>query len=176
MLNGADARPNLAVVDPLADALPTRGSRRGDRLVALHHLWLFDQLLTPAMRRQACTQARYLVAASTRWGASRSLIEPPLAQGIAGQTAAIRTHDTLERLGQIAVAPTLVLVGAQDIVTPVVYSEELAKGIPGATLQVLDLGGHGSVAVLSTRTPCWTKRRLLEIPIPPGLTRVGDRR
>ena len=44
-------------------------------------------------------------------------------------------------MGQIS-APTLVLVGAEDIVTPVVYSEELAKGIPGATLKVLDPGGH----------------------------------
>jgi pimeloyl-ACP methyl ester carboxylesterase len=62
---------------------------------------------------------------------------PATTQGIAGQTAALRTHDTLERLGQIS-APTLVLVGAQDIVSPVVYSQALAKGIPGATLKVLD--------------------------------------
>jgi 3-oxoadipate enol-lactonase len=69
---------------------------------------------------------------------------PASAQGIAGQTAAARTHDTLDRLGQIS-APTLVLVGVEDIVTPVVYSEELAAGIPGAKLQVLDPGGHSVV-------------------------------
>jgi pimeloyl-ACP methyl ester carboxylesterase len=69
---------------------------------------------------------------------------PATTQGIAGQTAASRNHDTLDRLDQIS-APTLVLVGAQDIVTPVSYSEELAKGIPGATLKVLDPGGHSAI-------------------------------
>jgi 3-oxoadipate enol-lactonase len=66
---------------------------------------------------------------------------PASAQGVAAQAAAARTHDTLGRLGQIS-APTLVLVGAEDIICPVVYSEALAKGIPGATLKVLDPGGH----------------------------------
>jgi pimeloyl-ACP methyl ester carboxylesterase len=60
---------------------------------------------------------------------------------IAAQAAACRTHDTLARLPQIA-APTLVLVGAEDIVTPVSCSRELAEGIPGARLQVLERGGH----------------------------------
>jgi 3-oxoadipate enol-lactonase len=66
---------------------------------------------------------------------------PASAEGVAAQSAAIRTHATLDRLGQIS-APTLVLVGAQDIVNPVVYSEELVARIPGATLKVLDPGGH----------------------------------
>ena len=66
---------------------------------------------------------------------------PAPAHGIASQAAACRTHDTLDRLPQIA-APTLVLVGAEDIVTPVSCSRQLADGIPGARLQVLERGGH----------------------------------
>ncbi len=54
-------------------------------------------------------------------------------------------HDTLDRLGRIA-APTLVLVGAEDILTPVEESVELARPIPGARLRVLPRGGHNFAA------------------------------
>ena len=47
----------------------------------------------------------------------------------------------LERLPQIT-APTLVVVGDQDILTPVADARELAAGIPGARLRVLAGGGH----------------------------------
>jgi 3-oxoadipate enol-lactonase len=66
---------------------------------------------------------------------------PAPVHGVAAQAAACRAHDALDRLGQIA-APTLVLVGAEDIVTPVSCAQELAEGIPGAHLQVLERGGH----------------------------------
>lgn len=49
--------------------------------------------------------------------------------------------DTRNRLGQIT-APTLVLVGKEDILCPVKLSEELAAGIPNAELVVLEGGGH----------------------------------
>ncbi|WP_442994326.1 alpha/beta fold hydrolase [Scytonema sp. PRP1] len=39
--------------------------------------------------------------------------------------------------------PTLIVVGKQDILTPVKLSEQLAQGIPNAELVVLDCGGHG---------------------------------
>jgi 3-oxoadipate enol-lactonase len=63
------------------------------------------------------------------------------AHGRAAQGAAASAHDTLERLPRIA-APTLVIVGKQDILTPVAAARELADGIPGARLQELDGGGH----------------------------------
>jgi len=46
-----------------------------------------------------------------------------------------------ERLGEIG-APTLVVVGEQDRVTPPVCSEELARGIRGARLAQIPRGGH----------------------------------
>ena len=58
------------------------------------------------------------------------------------QHVAVMGHDTTDRLGQIA-APTLVLVGAEDVLTPVSESEALAAAIPGSRLQVLPRGGHG---------------------------------
>jgi 3-oxoadipate enol-lactonase len=66
---------------------------------------------------------------------------PASAAGIAGQVAACRAHDARDRLAGIA-APTLVLVGADDILSPVSYAEELAERIPGARLQVLERCGH----------------------------------
>lgn len=130
VLNGAYARPNLAVVDPWLTMWDQAYAKQIDP--AAFNVWLLGQLLTPAFM----SQPEWVAAAIAEPDPY-----PATAQGIAGQTAAIRTHDTLDRLGQIS-APTLVLVGAQDILTPVVYSEELAKGIPGATLKVLDPGGH----------------------------------
>ena len=64
--------------------------------------------------------------------------------GVIPQVAAARTHDTLGRLGQIA-AETPVLVGAEEILTPVADAEELARGIPQARLHVLERGGHAAV-------------------------------
>jgi pimeloyl-ACP methyl ester carboxylesterase len=69
---------------------------------------------------------------------------PAPAHGIAAQAEAARAHDTLDRVSQIT-APTLILVGAEDIFTPLYYSRELAAGIPGARLQVLKRGGHSAL-------------------------------
>lgn len=61
-----------------------------------------------------------------------------LAQG----NACIET-DTLDRLASIR-SETLVLVGAEDILTPVYYAEEIAARVPRAALHVLPHGGHAS--------------------------------
>ena len=58
------------------------------------------------------------------------------------QLDATMAHDTLDRLARIS-APTLVLVGAEDILTPPAESIELAARIPGAQLKILPRGGHG---------------------------------
>lgn len=59
----------------------------------------------------------------------------------ARQSDASNRHDTRDRIGQIT-APTLVLVGREDIIQPVKTCEEFAKGIPNAELVVLEGGGH----------------------------------
>ena len=55
---------------------------------------------------------------------------------------AILSSDTQDRLHKIH-CHTLILVGKEDILTPVKFSEQLAQGIPHAELVVLDRGGHG---------------------------------
>jgi len=64
--------------------------------------------------------------------------------------AAVSGFDTRDRLDQIK-APTLVLVGREDILTPVQLSEELAAGIPGAELVILDGGGHAFSGEISEK-------------------------
>lgn len=66
----------------------------------------------------------------------------PKAYACQRQTEASAGQDTRARLKHIA-APTLVLVGKEDIMLPVKHSEELAALIPGARLVVLDGGAHG---------------------------------
>jgi aminoacrylate hydrolase len=60
---------------------------------------------------------------------------------IASRIDAIVRHDCRVRLGDIRV-PTLVIVAADDMITPRLYSEEIASLIPGAKLVVVDTGGH----------------------------------
>lgn len=64
------------------------------------------------------------------------------AESYAHQVDAILEHTTLDRLGGVR-APTLVIVAADDVLTPVYLSEEIAAAIPGARLEVLPRGGHG---------------------------------
>jgi 3-oxoadipate enol-lactonase len=86
--------------------------------------------------------------------------------GFAGQVAALIQHDTRSQISQISV-PTLVLIGGDEILIPVEFSEELAAKIPKAELVILERGAHN----------CW-----MEFPEPfnqavmhflEGLTSMG---
>jgi 3-oxoadipate enol-lactonase len=105
---------------------------------AAFHLSMLPWLYTPAfMTRLDTVETVVQHALADRY--------PPSAAGVAAQAEACRLHttgDILDRLPAIT-APTLVLVGAEDIVTPRSYAQQLADGITAARLQVLDRGGHG---------------------------------
>ena len=62
-------------------------------------------------------------------------------EAYAEQVEAILEHDTLARLGSV-VAPTLVLAAAEDVLTPIYLSREIADAIPNARLTVLPRGNH----------------------------------
>jgi 3-oxoadipate enol-lactonase len=126
------ARPRAAIHDPWLRNY-VEACERGtspDQLAMLLLPWF----LTPAFM----AQPDQVEAAIAEWVADPY---PAPAHGVAAQAAAGLSHDTHSRLRQIA-APTLVLVGSEDIVTPVFFAQELAEGIPGAQLHVLDRGGH----------------------------------
>jgi pimeloyl-ACP methyl ester carboxylesterase len=63
------------------------------------------------------------------------------ARGAMSHLAASTYHDTRARLGRI-VAPTLVLHGDRDVLTPPANARLLADAIPGATLGMVRGAGH----------------------------------
>jgi pimeloyl-ACP methyl ester carboxylesterase len=65
------------------------------------------------------------------------------AEAYANQVDAILDHETLSRLPRV-VSPTLVLAAAEDVLTPVFLSEEIAAAIPGAQLTILPRGNHAA--------------------------------
>ena len=69
---------------------------------------------------------------------------PATPHGLYHQSRAILGSDTSDRLVNIH-CPTLVMVGKEDILTPVRFSEQLAQGIPNAELVILEQGGHAVV-------------------------------
>lgn len=63
--------------------------------------------------------------------------------GVAGALAAMRERpDSRPLLPTLAGLPTLVVVGAEDLLTPPADSELMAREIPGARLMVLPGAGH----------------------------------
>jgi 3-oxoadipate enol-lactonase len=127
------ARPRRAIMDSWLTFL-VQTEERGLDLTG-PALWGLPWLFTPQFMAQP-----ERVEEALAW---QEPYPAPL-HGIAGQAEAVRSHDTLDRLPRIT-APTLVLVGAEDVLTPVYYSQELAAGIPGARLQVLAHGGHAAL-------------------------------
>lgn len=75
-------------------------------------------------------------------GARATVADPghPDADVSAGYLDAAITVDVLGRLGSLAV-PTLVVGGADDVLTPVAHARETAAAIPGAVLHVIEGSG-----------------------------------
>ena len=66
------------------------------------------------------------------------------------QAAACLEHDTSARLAEIR-APTLVVYGMEDALTPEPLQRELADGIPGARLVQIPGAGHLVAAEMAPR-------------------------
>ncbi len=66
---------------------------------------------------------------------------PQPLEGYISQNRACRAHDATGVLGKIQ-CPTLVMVGAEDRITPPAASEALVRAIPNARLEVLPGGSH----------------------------------
>jgi 3-oxoadipate enol-lactonase len=77
--------------------------------------------------------------------------EPTSEEGFRAQAQGIRTFNRLEELATVA-TPTLVLVGAEDILTPPSQSIEIAEKLQNATLQILPRGSHVMFVEYTQRT------------------------
>lgn len=69
---------------------------------------------------------------------------PTSVAGFEAQAQAVRTYDSRSQLPTVT-TPTLVLVGAEDVLTPMSQVIEMAKLIPASRLTVLPRGGHAMV-------------------------------
>ncbi|MDB5481416.1 MAG: alpha/beta hydrolase fold protein [Caulobacteraceae bacterium] len=89
------------------------------------------------------------LAAAARLGAAAPY--PTSYEGFAAQAHGLRRYDSRPMLGAVK-TPTLVLVGAEDVLTPVSQSIEMAELIRNARLHVLPRGGHGMAIEYPTET------------------------
>lgn len=71
----------------------------------------------------------------------RNMVERCSPEGYAASCATVRDTDLTQDLKSIA-APTLVLVGDSDVVTPEAMARQLADAIPDAQLRVVRDAGH----------------------------------
>ncbi len=122
-----------------------------------HHAWRRELLAewaevaqTRGMGAMTAEAARWVIgprsfrrlAPAIGWMGPLALSRPPHA--FVGQVAGILSIDDhlADQLSEI-VAPTLVMVGNQDILTPRGDAEEIADRIPGAELVVISGAAHG---------------------------------
>lgn len=110
----------------------------GERITAVEHHGL-QAIATTTMARFFTPGFRAAQAAAV--DRHRRLLEAMDPEGYTACAAAVCEVNTLGRLDQLRV-PTLVLTGDQDESTPAAMTEALARGIPGAQLEVLQDCAH----------------------------------
>jgi pimeloyl-ACP methyl ester carboxylesterase len=129
----------LALLDTSARAdTPEQTQRRRD-LIALSELGRFRGVtprLLPLLIHRDRFEDKALVDTIT---AMADAVGP---EGFRRQeTAILNRRDGRADLARIAV-PTLVLCGREDVLTPLPLAEEMAAGIPGARLEIIEHCGH----------------------------------
>ena len=81
-------------------------------------------------------------------------------------------HDVRERLGGVDL-PTLVVGGMADLLTPPHLARELAMGIPGSRLEMLDGAGHMLMLEQPSKLAALIRQFLEEIAVSPAGGRRG---
>ncbi len=146
----------------IAQEMAIRWPERVDRLIVAVSFARPDPLRRAFLlhRRWARLQGADLVqegVANLPWLVSPSMLNDPARleqflgvvatmplmapEAYSHQVDAILEHDTLSRLERVR-APTLVLAAAEDVLTPIFLSQEIATAIARARLTVLPRGNH----------------------------------
>ncbi|HUF68360.1 MAG TPA: alpha/beta fold hydrolase [Longimicrobiales bacterium] len=137
VLCGSGAAPARSAFDPIGiwSWVKTHDTT-GEVFAAQQFVWLFSsRFLRDGM---AVRQVMALLASNPH---------PVGADAYARQAQAYERHDVLDRLPGIT-APTLVVAGEQDLLTPPWISEEVARAIPGARLEVIPGEGASHLVML----------------------------
>jgi pimeloyl-ACP methyl ester carboxylesterase len=119
-------RPGMREVQALATSAAAGVHRPG-------RPWLAEWLFSPEFRREQPERVQRLLEHFDRHRAP--------AHGALAHLWASVYHDTFSRLGSIQ-APTLVLHGEHDAMTPLANARLLAERIPDAELRVVPAAGH----------------------------------
>ena len=122
-------QPDSARAAEGRESMALRAESEGQDIVATA---LLPRLLTPET-----LENRSDIVAQVRGMMTKVSVE-----GMAGDLRAMATRvDSTENLGQMT-APTLVIVGEEDVLTPPADSELMARELPDASLQIIPGGGH----------------------------------
>jgi pimeloyl-ACP methyl ester carboxylesterase len=135
-----DRLRGLVLADTKADADTAEGKKGREEMIAFARsnsaAAVVEKMLPKLLGETTRTTRPEVVAEVKRIGASQS------PDGIIAALAALRDRpDATPGLPSIGV-PTLVLVGAEDTITPLADARKLSDTIPEATLEVLPAAGH----------------------------------
>jgi pimeloyl-ACP methyl ester carboxylesterase len=119
-----------ALAEPGVVQMLTESMLSGDRELAIRTGWEVN--VSAAYASDPDRYAAFVEVARER---------PTAVAVIMAQMHAIASHDTSARLSEIE-TPTLVVHGTADRMIPVANAELIARGIPGARLEILDGVGH----------------------------------
>lgn len=140
VLAGPAAAPARSAVDPISVWSWVKANDPGGEVFAGQQLtWLFSSAFL--RNEQAVRETIALLAGNPN---------PVDSEAYDRQAQAYLQFDALDRLGGIQ-APTLVVVGEQDLLTPPWVAREVAAGIPGARFELLT--GNGASHVMPLERP-----------------------
>ena len=134
ILTGAGGAPARSAFDPIRTWTWVKANDpTGEVFVGQQFTWLFS---TAFLRSPESVQQTMTLLASNP--------NPITPEAYERQAQAYLEFDSLDRLGGIT-APTLVVVGEQDLLTPPWIGREVADAIPGARFEVIHGGGSSHV-------------------------------
>jgi 3-oxoadipate enol-lactonase len=140
VLAGPAAAPARSVIDPISTWNWVKANDpSGEVFGGQQFTWLFSSTF---LRNQQAVQETATLLAS-----NPNPVEP---EAYEHQARAYLQFDASDRLGRIK-APTLVIVGEQDLLTPPWVAREVADGIPRARFELVT--GDGSSHVLPLERP-----------------------
>ncbi|HUP75304.1 MAG TPA: alpha/beta fold hydrolase [Acidimicrobiales bacterium] len=140
VLAGPGAAPARSAADPISIWNWVKANNPSGEVFGGQQLtWLFSSAF---LRNQKAVQKTIALLAS-----NPNPVEP---DAYDRQAQAYLHFDALDRLGGIK-APTLVIVGEQDLLTPPWVAREVAEGIPGARFEIVT--GDASSHVLPLERP-----------------------
>ena len=140
VLAGPGVAPARSAVDPISIWNWVKAhDPSGEVFGGQQFTWLFS---TAFLRNHAAVQDTIALLAS-----NPNPVEP---EAYDRQAQAYLQFDALDRLDGIK-APTLIIVGEQDLLTPPWVAHEVARGIPGALLKIVT--GDGSSHLVPLERP-----------------------